>query len=305
MHTQEVSPEVREHDESAIRRELGLADNSTILYEDEGWDSRVYIVSNGAAVFKFPRSPEVKAQYRHEISALRMLEGISSPVYTPRVKWEAPDLAYFGYEGIIGQPLSRRLGDLDTETKTSIGVSIGHFLSLLHGAKLDDVPTNSIEDEIADYGEKYRLARPTLTEAFSGAEMGTVEEFFLRQLPTDMRRLGGELRLSHGDLGPWNIIISPTRELGLIDFGDVGYHDASKDFSGFGDDTILNSALDTYGANDLLREKTALRIKAFPVLDIPFYLGKQDQAGIRACLDLVRQVVIEGEQVRDARFKRD
>jgi hypothetical protein len=67
----------------------------------------------------------------------------------------------------------------------------------------------------------------------------------------------------------------------------------------------LHSALDAYGADDRLREKGALRIKAFPILDIPFYLGKQDQAGIDASLELVRRVIIEGESVVNARFKRD
>lgn len=303
MHTQEVSPEVRHQDESVIRLEFQHADD--IAYTDEGWDSRVYIVNGGEAVFKFPRSPQVKAQYRHEIAALRMLEGIHSLVRTPRVRWEAPDLGYFGYDGIVGEQISRRIGDFDTVTKTKIGDSLGCFLRLLHAVDLTDAPTMTIEAEIADYDKKYRLATPALTAEFSETEMRTIEEFFQQQLPLDMRRLGGDLRLGHGDLGPWNIIVTPDREVGVIDFGDVGYHDASKDFSGFGNDTILNAAFDSYGADSLLREKAHLRIKAFPILDLPFYLVKHDPAGVRASLDLARKVFIQGETATDARFKRD
>jgi hypothetical protein len=99
--------------------------------------------------------------------------------------------------------------------------------------------------------------------------------------------------------------VSPTAEVGVIDFGDVGYQDGSKDFSGFGDDAILAVAFDSYGADAVLREKAYLRIKAFPILDIPFYLGKQNQAGVDACTDLVRRVIVQGEGLPNARYKRD
>jgi hypothetical protein len=80
MSTQEVSPEVRQHDESVIRRELGH--DGEIVFTDEGWDSRAYILNHGEAVFKFPRTPETAEQYRYEIAALNVLEGLNSPVRT-------------------------------------------------------------------------------------------------------------------------------------------------------------------------------------------------------------------------------
>ncbi len=85
----------------------------------------------------------------------------------------------------------------------------------------------------------------------------------------------------------------------------MAYCDTSKDFSGFGDDAILNAALDAYGDDDLLGEKAGLRIRAFPVLDMPFYLGKRNQAGVDACLELARRTIIERRGTGTARFKRD
>jgi aminoglycoside phosphotransferase (APT) family kinase protein len=303
MNVQEVSAEERQRDESVIRRELGH--DGEIVFTDEGWDSRAYIVNHGEAVFKFPRSTQTAEQYRYEIAALRVLEGLVSPVRTPRVRWEDPDLAYFGYEGIVGEPLSSRIAGYDTQTKTNVGQALGRFVKLLHAVELPDARTTDVEAEISNYDEKYQLAKPALVAAFSESELPGIERFFLGQLPAEMRRLGGELRLSHGDLGPWNIIVSPTAEVGVIDFGDVGYQDESKDFSGFGDDTILAAALESYGADAVLREKASLRIKAFPILDIPFYLGKHNQAGVDACVDLVRRVILRREELPDARFKRD
>ncbi|MEO9175936.1 MAG: hypothetical protein ABI317_10535, partial [Gaiellales bacterium] len=75
------------------------------------------------------------------------------------------------------------------------------------------------------------------------------------------------------------------------------YYDESKDFSGFNDELILRTALDAYGADDLLREKAALRIKALPVLDLPFSLGKGDQRGVDACLDLVRRRIVGADPI--------
>jgi hypothetical protein len=104
---------------------------------------------------------------------------------------------------------------------------------------------------------------------------------------------------------PWNIIVSPTGTIGVIDFGDIGYQDLSKDFSGFGDHMVLHGVFDSYGADELLRRRRRLRIKAFPVLDIPFYLGKADLVGVQSCLNLVRRVMIGGNVTAYDRFRRD
>jgi hypothetical protein len=62
-----------------------------------------------------------------------------------------------------------------------------------------------------------------------------------------------------------------------------------------GEDTVLRAALATYGADDRLRRKAAIRIRAFPFLDIAFHLGKGDPDGVAACVDLVRRVIVDGD----------
>lgn len=295
----------RLRDEAVVRDSAGLRRSDVIEYDEEGWDSRVYVVNGGEAVFKFPRTSEAKRQYRLEIDTLKLLQRAGGPVLTPTVKWEGPDLAYFGYEGIVGRQVSKLLATLRAEDKEAIGSSIGDFLKTLHGMQLPSARRITIEDEILNYRHKLRLARPALTQGLSVEEVRAVEAFFVEQLPAAMRDLGGQLRLSHGDLGPWNIIVSTTGAIGVIDFGDIGYQDVSKDFSGFGDRMVLHGAFDSYGADQLLRKKAALRIKAFPVLDIPFYLGKADRVGVRSCLNLVRRVIIGGNVTADDRFRRD
>jgi aminoglycoside phosphotransferase (APT) family kinase protein len=281
-------------EEALIRRHVGA--NCDIAYVDEGWDSRVYVVNGGEAVFKFPRTPAIKEQYQHEVAAFRLFEGIPTPVQLPRVRWAPADLAYLGYEGIVGISLSELLPLLSERDKQHIGAAIGGFLEQLHAADLPNVPERDVEGEIKRYFEKYALAAPALVDAFSRRELELIERFFLHELPTEMRRLGGEMRLCHVDLGPWNIIVTPDHQVGIIDFGDIGYEDPSSDFAGLCDDIVRDAALASHNADDWLRQKATLRAKAFPILDIPFYLGKKNEAGVQACISLLRRVVIEGEE---------
>ena len=278
-----------------MRRELGLPDHIPIQYDDNGWDSRVYLVNRGEAVFKFPRSPEAKTQYRREIAVLQMLAALNSPVRVPRIQWCQPDLEWFGYQGVVGEQLSYRLPDLDSSTKIAIGHALGRFLRQFHACHVDAPPTVPIDAEIANYQAKYRLASAAL-ERLSPSERAMAQWFFFDILPREMRRSGGELRLTHGDLGPWNVILTDDLQVGVIDLGDACYQDPSRDFAGYSDEIIFHAALEAYGADDWLREKAWLRIKAFPILDIPFYLGKNDEPGIQWCLDLVRRLIVRGER---------
>jgi hypothetical protein len=60
----------RLRDEAVVRDRTGLSGSDVIEYDEEGWDSRVYVVNGGEAVFKFPRTSETRRQYRLEIDTL-------------------------------------------------------------------------------------------------------------------------------------------------------------------------------------------------------------------------------------------
>ena len=124
-------------------------------------------------------------------------------------------------------------------------------------------------------------------------EFKAARYFFFEVLPSELRRLGHDPKLCHGDLGPWNVVVTPDNELGIIDFGDVGYWDASKDLCGR-DQGLLAAARDAYGADENLRAKATVRDRAFPVLDMPFYMGKSDPAGVGMCLAETRRLIVHG-----------
>jgi aminoglycoside phosphotransferase (APT) family kinase protein len=258
------------------------------VLDDIGWDSRVYLVDGAKAVFKFPREPHVATQYHREIAMLLLTEGIDAPVTTPRVQWEHPDNAWFGYAGVPGRPLTDVLDDAGADEERRIGDALGGFIRQLQHRDLDGLPRRTLDDELALYERRRAQAAPVLDRELSDGERRRVDRFFVEELPAALHALGAQLVLSHADLGPWNVLVDASGAIGIIDFGDACYADAAADFGFPWAPALLEAAYDAYGADDLLREKAALRQTAFPVLDLPYYIGKADPEGIQGCLAMLR-----------------
>ncbi|MGC1193817.1 MAG: aminoglycoside phosphotransferase family protein [Candidatus Dormiibacterota bacterium] len=279
MNSQTTEPATVKREQSLVSRLLNRTDADRIVYLDRGWDSRVYLVGDGEAVFKFPRSEAARRAYAREIAVLDLLQSISLPVQIPRVQWRDPENRYFGYRGTIGFELSDRLDLMTGAELTRAGSTLGYFLKALHSLNVD-LPRTTIDQEVQEYQQKFRLSFPVLRHHFSATKLVVLEHFFLNELPAVLSGLGGDLCFSHGDLGPWNVVLSEDGRLGVIDFGDVGYYDRSKDFVAMKAPVMLEAAVNSYGDAPQLREKIAIRQKAFPIADLPYYIGKGDQEGI-------------------------
>jgi aminoglycoside phosphotransferase (APT) family kinase protein len=267
MHSQETPQDVIDEERSIIRAELDLSESDEIIFDDEGWDSRVYSVAGGETFYKFSRSPEVRQGYAREIAALGLLGSIESDVVTQQFRHLDTENRYFSYRGILGTQLSELLETLDPNEKERIGNQIGSFLQQLHTLQMDGAPIVTPTDEIEEYKDKYRLLQPTLATEFSREEQSRIATLFMELMPAEITRLGGVICLSHGDLGSYNVIIGKDGTVGVIDFGNIGYYDQSKDFIDFGDDTVLGAAFEAYGDSPLLQAKTAIRMLALPAID--------------------------------------
>ena len=280
MHSQETPQPIIESELLIVRTEGNLSSTDEITFVDEGWDSRVYLINGGETAYKFPRAPSVAQDYPQEIAALKMLDGIGGGVLTQRFIMLDPANRYFSYSGVVGTQLSELLESLSVEDKIRAGSIVGSFLNLLHGQHIEGAPVTTVENEISEYQAKYQLALPIIEASFSAHEQQRVATFFLDFMPSEMRALGCEMRLCHGDLGSYNIVLGDDRNLGIIDFGNVGYYDPSKDFIDFGDEVVLDAALEAYGDSANLRAKIDVRSKALTVIDLVYYINKEDDAGL-------------------------
>jgi aminoglycoside phosphotransferase len=252
----------------------------------------VYIINSGEFVFKFPRSEEIKEQYKLEVAAYKLASQIETEIAIPNVKWEHPNLDYFGYKGILGDRLELSIENLTGDDRKLIGRQIGGFLKQLHELNLTEAPFMTLEKEIEQFTSKYQLSLPEIEKNFSPPEQEELASVFLKHYPSEILRLGIDKGFCHGDLGYWNIIYGTDGQLGIIDFGDIGYYDRSKDFIGINEEDVLNSALEKYGARDSLKEKVNLRRKILPILDLPYFIGKSNQEGIQRTIKRIRNTLL-------------
>jgi aminoglycoside phosphotransferase (APT) family kinase protein len=287
---------MQEPDDKTIREEKGivgelcaLPDDARITFSDHGWTSRVYLVNRGEFVFKFPRFEKTKEEYALEVLAYMVARDVGG-VLIPEVRWEHPNRNYLGYRGIIGRPVDTVIPTLTASEKRSIGSRLGTFLKKFHERTIAGAPLISPDRELSDYRHKLELGLPQMEEHFSEPEIDQIRRFVTEEYPQKMSELGFRRGLCHGDLGYWNMIYSPQGEIGLVDFGDVAYCDTSKDFAGMDDPDMLDAALEAY-AGDVSREKIGLRMKVHPILDLPFFVGKNDQDGIARTVAGIRRIL--------------
>ncbi|MDA1209367.1 MAG: aminoglycoside phosphotransferase family protein [bacterium] len=288
---QNTEEEIIHKEKEFIRELISLDRNIEITFSDFGWTSRVYIINSGEIVFKFPRSEEVKTEYTLEVPAYKIAEEIDE-VLIPSIQWEHPNKDYVGYKGIKGKSVDTVNSSLTKDEKRNIGTQVGAFLKKFHQLTIPDAPLMSLEKEVAEYQYKLELGLPEIEKHFSKTEVASIKQLLLEEYPHKMKEFGFNKCLCHGDLGYWNMIYSPDGRIGVIDFCDVGYYDNSIDFAGMQDEDMLNAVLDAYG-EDVSKEKIALRMKVIPIIDLPFFIGKNDQKGIERTIERIRNTALK------------
>jgi aminoglycoside phosphotransferase len=295
MYSQETDPTIIVAESMLVAEDVAAEGYTAdqIAFVDDGWSSRAYLVDNGKIVYKFPRSAEVMAGYEREIAALNLFASQSLPMATQRFRSLDPNGPYFSYYGLVGRQLTALLPEADRSAKYDFGRQIGHFLSRLHALELPSAPVVAVRDEVREYQDKYQLATPMINEYYVPREQKKVAEFFYEEMPDRMTMLGSQSKLSHGDLGLYNVIVDDEDSLGVIDFGNIGYYDQSKDFIDFGDADVLSGALEVYGDSQILREKIAVRTIAMQAIELVYYRSKHDEQGVQHAIDDLRRLLIE------------
>jgi aminoglycoside phosphotransferase (APT) family kinase protein len=290
MHSQQTPESIIAKERTIIQNLDGIPQNAEITFEDYGWDSRVYMIDAGKIVFKFPRTEAIQRHYSIEMQVIDITHSFESNVKTPDIHWRQSMNQYYGYNGIVGTTLDFA-GQQSESFKQRLGTELGLFLQQLHQKQLPDAGTITIDDEIHDLHEKYRVGLAIFASTYTATELLKLEQLVFNYLPKHLPTLGFDKVLCHGDLGYWNVVLGADTTIGVIDFGDSGYYDRSKDFIGLADEAALQAALKTYGDNPILRQKITARRHILYFHDLPFFMGKSDQAGIATTLDAIRNLL--------------
>lgn len=290
MPAQKTTPDIIVAEKQIVKNLVGLANIDEIVLIDRGWDSRVYALKSENYFFKFPRSAKIQSHYKFEIAGIKSVANMGAAVRVQKILWEHPKNAYFGYEGVQGLPLSVVAQDLNDSEQQIVGMAVGNFLKFLHQLKLPSARTVSVADEAKQIQRWYVESLSVIAQVFTEGEQQKLHELVYEIWPINLERLGSESVLCHGDLHFENILYSKDRGIGIIDFGDVGYYDRSKDFLELNDQPVIfDSALQTYGQKDAkLMEKIALRRAMIQIINLGFFLGKNDKAGIARTVDKIK-----------------
>jgi aminoglycoside phosphotransferase (APT) family kinase protein len=282
MPIQTTPPQTIAAEKQIVRDVAGLSGNEEVTFNDKGWDSRVYSFGNGTYFFKFPRSEKIQHRYKYEIAAIKFMSGLDVGVAAQKIRWEHPHNAYFGYEGVLGVPISQVVVKLSLKEKARVGTVLGEFLRQFHALELPGARTMTLADEADQIQRWYQNSMSAVTEHLSPSGQQRLHKLVYETWPTKLTVLGSEPALCHGDLHFENILYAPDGTIGVIDFGDVAYYDRSKDFLELEDDaTVFDVTLRTYGRSDKpFMEKVALRQAMIRILDLGYFVGKADMAGI-------------------------
>ena len=261
----------------------------TIEFVDIGWTSRVYLINNGELVFKFARNNKVVEEYKNEVRVYKFLKKKSFEVKLPVVKFEDANLRYFGYEGIVGQTLDKYIDNLSEKEKIIIGQRLSGFLKILHESNLDNINIFDISHEEKEFFEKFSISEEFLKTSLKPEIFSAIEFFLENKIKNEFEKLKSNIKLCHGDLGLWNIILNKN-QIGIIDFGDVGYYDSSIDFSGIGDLYIYNSLVKHYECDESMLKKINLRKIIIPILEIPYYLEQDNKKELQKNLSQINNL---------------
>ena len=256
-----------------IDKELQLVSDLTnvakdsIKFSDNGFLSRAYIIDDGRIVFKFKKWPEIS--YKNEAKALNFLESTSHIVELQKVNWISKNDNFLGVYGVIGNSLEEII--IPKEKYKNYGSQIGHFLAELHKMNPDGFSTLTVEQEISIWQTKFERSKEILKDYFTEKEIKKMSGFVYLELPNKLLSLGKKMAFSHGDIREANIFVNEKGKIGVIDFSEAAYQDEAADFMDMEDDALREEVLNSYGADDILKQKIRLRRIVHPMFIIGAY----------------------------------
>jgi len=278
-----------EYEIRLVRKILGLPEDAAIELNTSGWTSRLYIHNRGEFVVKFPLDDICRKECANEIRANSIFRELFPE--TPEIISTGEKLEYLAYNGIKGMPLNEA-ENVRWNDKLEIGKILGSFLKELHKRTPEGFNRWGYKQDIEESIRHYSRCSDYLAAKLSREENKTIKKFMTSTFPEGLKRLGDDMVFSHGDLGYWNMILKDDGKIGIIDLGDSGYADRALDFAGMEDKVMLDSALEVYGDSAALREKIMLRQMILPVMELPYYIEKNNMNETEGALRRIKMNIV-------------
>lgn len=280
---------MKKNKELEIVKELtNTSDENSIVLNEIGWTSRVYIINNGKIVLKFLKNKQYREEFEHEINILKLIKEHKFKVNIPLIRKLGENNTYIVFNGVAGKSITTELVEkLTKEEKRKVGTQIGLFLKTLHAIDYKGKSPNNENDIFEWFQKSFNKRKRTLKKHFNENELVAIGEL-VKTLPQKSLKLGIEQVFCHGDLGYNNILLTDNFDVGVIDFGDAGYIDKSYDFVGLEDNDILDAAILAYDGDEILRAKVEIRRQLLPLMEMLFLIEKKDKEGIEQCAKKMR-----------------
>ena len=220
-----------------------------------------------------------------------LVNSLSSLVSAPLPYYEFvshDSLPFAGYRKLGGVPCSA--GNYRKSWTTSLGRSLGQFLSELHAldtsrVAFDRLEKHSAETWAATFNERHLLVTRLAYPLLNTADRARAERAWsaLRLTLSQARFLPS---LIHDDLMGSNILVDPrTKKLaGILDWSDAKVGDPAVDFAGLMsiDRRLGELALESYEGNSLgLKERAEIYLRYVPLGEIAWAASQSSKRTMR------------------------
>lgn len=264
-----------------------IDENANIKVKEDGFLSRGFVVDNGKLVFKFPRNKDVS--YKTEIDILNFINSIDLNINLQKVAFVEPNNQYLGIYGVLGNSLEEKF--LSKEEQVEAGKKLGLFLKKLHSVKTQKGIPCPLQLEIESWQKRVVDIKNFIKSTFNQDEQNVIDKLIFGYMPKKLNELGENLVFSHGDLGDGNIFIDDHGEIGVIDFNESGLLEEAADFMDIKSDIIRNAMLDSYQANEVLRQKVEIRKDIRALIVLKPYLTRNNEQIIQELISNIKQTL--------------
>ncbi|MGN1190912.1 MAG: phosphotransferase family protein [Candidatus Ornithospirochaeta sp.] len=195
---------------------------------DKGWSSdRKYLLKDKEGKKYLLRLSDIskKEEKEKEYEMLSLFSSLGFPSSYPIEKGITEDGKdfYMLLEWVEGEDMEKILPTLNKEEQYNLGSEAGHILSMIHSlpVKEEDIPLKTKKEKKLRQLEKYKLSENRIEG----------DEVYIEYIEDNIDSIWIEPPVYlHGDFHPGNLIYTPNKRVGVIDYNRWEVGDRYEEF---------------------------------------------------------------------------